>query len=114
LSSYGFTSIELIVTVAIAAVLSAIAVPSFNFIFERWRVMEAVEIMKSSLMFARSKLSSAAATYIWKSFPEPLLAASPTEPPRTGIAAGSSSWTAMATGAGTVERKSSAMNPQPK
>ncbi|WP_294257721.1 GspH/FimT family pseudopilin [uncultured Comamonas sp.] len=55
LAAAGFTSIELMVSVAIVAILSAIAVPSFTFIFERWRVMEAVEIMKSSLMFARSE-----------------------------------------------------------
>ena len=43
------------VTVAILAILSAIAVPSFSLLFERWRVMETVEMMKSSLMFARSE-----------------------------------------------------------
>lgn len=52
---HGFTSIELMVTVAIVALLSAIAAPSFSLIIERWRILETVEIMKSSLMFARSE-----------------------------------------------------------
>lgn len=52
---HGFTSIELMVTVAIVVMLSAIAAPSFSLIFERWRVLETVEIMKSSLMLARSE-----------------------------------------------------------
>lgn len=55
ISCHGFTSIELMVTVAILVILGAIAAPSFNFLFERWRVLQTVEIMKSSLMFARSE-----------------------------------------------------------
>lgn len=52
---HGFTTVELIVTIAILAVLSAIAMPSFRTLFERWRVAQTAESLKSSLMFARSE-----------------------------------------------------------
>ena len=37
-SAKGFTAIELMVTVAVLAVLAAIAAPSFKPLFERWQV----------------------------------------------------------------------------
>jgi len=52
---HGFTTIELMVAIGILAILSAIAAPSFNFVLERWRVLQAIESMKSSLMLARSE-----------------------------------------------------------
>ncbi|MFT3814173.1 MAG: GspH/FimT family pseudopilin [Acidovorax sp.] len=51
----GFTAIELMVTVAIMAVLAALAAPSFTPIIERWRVRQAVESLQSTLYFARSE-----------------------------------------------------------
>lgn len=51
----GFTAIELMVTVAVLAVLMALAAPSFNPILERWRVRQAVEGLQSALYFARSE-----------------------------------------------------------
>ncbi|UUC94921.1 GspH/FimT family pseudopilin [Comamonas sp. C11] len=52
---HGFTAVELMVTLAILAILSAIAMPSFRTLFERWRVLQATESLKSSLMLARSE-----------------------------------------------------------
>ncbi|MDR2299547.1 MAG: GspH/FimT family pseudopilin [Comamonas sp.] len=52
---HGFTAVELMVALAILAVLSAIAVPSFRTLFERWRVLQTAESLKSSLMLARSE-----------------------------------------------------------
>jgi type IV fimbrial biogenesis protein FimT len=52
---HGFTVIELLTTIAVLAVLTAIAAPSFNTIFDRWRVHQTAEAMKSSLMLARSE-----------------------------------------------------------
>ncbi|RKJ96377.1 GspH/FimT family pseudopilin [Alicycliphilus denitrificans] len=53
--SRGFTAIELMVTVAILALLAALAAPSFTSIIERWRVQQAVESMTSTLYYARSE-----------------------------------------------------------
>lgn len=51
----GFTTVELMVSIAILAVLSAVAMPSFRTLFERWRVLQTTEDLKSSLMLARSE-----------------------------------------------------------
>ena len=51
----GFTAIELMVTIAVLAVLMALAAPSFNSILERWRVRQAADGLQSTLYFARSE-----------------------------------------------------------
>ncbi|WP_148215376.1 GspH/FimT family pseudopilin [[Acidovorax] ebreus] len=51
----GFTVIELMVTVAVLAVLAALAAPSFNSIIERWRVRQAAEELQSTVYMARSE-----------------------------------------------------------
>ncbi len=54
-ASQGFTAIELMVVVAIMAILLALAAPSFTPLIERWRVRDAAETLTSSLYFARSE-----------------------------------------------------------
>ena len=54
-ASRGFTAIELMVTVAIVAILAALAGPSFTPLIERWRVRDAAETLTSSLYYARSE-----------------------------------------------------------
>jgi type IV fimbrial biogenesis protein FimT len=51
----GFTSIELMVVTGIVAVLAALAGPSFTLMIESWRVRDATESMRSTLMLARSE-----------------------------------------------------------
>ncbi|BEP92728.1 type IVa pilus pseudopilin TppE [Acidovorax sp. A79] len=51
----GFTVIELMVVVAILAILVALAAPSFTPLIERWRVRQAVEGLQSSIYYARSE-----------------------------------------------------------
>lgn len=54
-SSNGFTIIELMVVIAIVAILTALALPSFTPIMEKWRVRQSVEEMTATLYFARSE-----------------------------------------------------------
>lgn len=51
----GFTAIELMVTVAILAVLTAIAAPSFKPLIERWKVRQVTEELQSTFYVARSE-----------------------------------------------------------
>ncbi len=51
----GFTLTELMITVAIIGILASLAVPSFQDMIERNRLKEAVEGLKSDLMFARTE-----------------------------------------------------------
>lgn len=51
----GFTAIELMVVIGILAVLAALAGPSFTQTLESWRVREATESLRGSLLLARSE-----------------------------------------------------------
>ena len=51
----GFTAIELMVTVAIIAILAALAAPSFSSLIERWQVRQVAEDLRSTIYFARSE-----------------------------------------------------------
>lgn len=51
----GFTMIELMIVVAIMAILIALAAPSFTPLIERWRVRDSAETLTSSLYYARSE-----------------------------------------------------------
>lgn len=53
--SQGFTSIELMVTAGIVAILAALAAPSFTLLLETWRVRSIQESMYTTLFLARSE-----------------------------------------------------------
>lgn len=53
--SKGFTLIEIMVVVAIMAILLALAAPSFTTMIESWRVKQTAESLRSTLYYARSE-----------------------------------------------------------
>lgn len=53
--SYGFTAIELMVVVAIVAILAALAGPSFRDLMDGFRVRAATEELTNTIYYARSE-----------------------------------------------------------
>ena len=53
--SHGLTLIELVVTMAILAILMGIALPNFTPLMERWQANRAAAELESTLLFARSE-----------------------------------------------------------
>ncbi len=51
----GFTAVELLIVVAIAAILAALAAPSFATLTESWRVRAATEQLQTTFYYARSE-----------------------------------------------------------
>lgn len=51
----GFTAVELMVVVAIVAILAAVAAPNFSGMIGRWRVRQSVEALQAAVYFARSE-----------------------------------------------------------
>jgi len=54
-SERGVTLIELVITVLVAAILLAIAIPSFNRLFEKSRLKGAAERLSSEIQYARAE-----------------------------------------------------------
>lgn len=54
-SAFGFTLIEMMVTITILGILTALAAPSFASLVDRWRVIETAESLQSTIYFARSE-----------------------------------------------------------
>ncbi|THJ33951.1 prepilin-type N-terminal cleavage/methylation domain-containing protein [Lampropedia aestuarii] len=54
-SQCGFTLLELMVVLAIAAILAALALPSFDSMVKRWRTKTAAENLVSGIYLARSE-----------------------------------------------------------
>ena len=54
-NNFGFTLLELMITVAIVGALASMAVPSFQKLIERNRLKEAAESLKSDMQTARTE-----------------------------------------------------------
>lgn len=55
MKTQGFTLIEMMVTVAVLAIIVSIAAPSFNSFFDRYRVKRAADTLSSFLINAKSE-----------------------------------------------------------
>ena len=51
----GFTAIELMVVIAIAAVLATLALPSFDHAIKKWQMTQAINALTDTIYFARSE-----------------------------------------------------------
>lgn len=66
----GFTTVELMVTIAILAILSALAAPSFTNLFNSWRVRQVTEALQHSLYLARSEAIKRSGNVVVQKLPD--------------------------------------------